>query len=78
VNFVGTTGIQVVSNSTPLSVATYPTIGLRGFGQTGPTPVPFYVAEAYFSNVGGTWYGVMSGQNQTVTDLSYNLYYFYK
>jgi hypothetical protein len=78
VNFVSGAGIQVTSNSTPVNATTYPTIGLRGFGQTGPTPVLVYISEAYFSNIGGTWYGVMSGENQTVTDVSYNLYYYYR
>jgi hypothetical protein len=78
VNFLTTSGIQTVSNSTSLSATTYPTIGLRGFGQTGPTPVLFYVSEAYFSNVAGTWYGYMSGENQTVTDVGYNIYYYYR
>jgi len=61
-----------------LNATTYPTIGMRGFGQTGPTVLTFFVSEAYFSNVAGTWHGVISGENQSFTDLSYNLYYFYR
>jgi hypothetical protein len=78
VNFLGTSGMQTVSTSTSLDATTYPTIGLRGFGQTGPTPTVLYVSEAYFSNVAGTWHGVMSGENQTGSDVGYNIYYYYR
>jgi hypothetical protein len=76
--FLGTTGVQALSASTSLSTTTYPIVGVRGFGQSGPTPVICYVSEAYLQDIAGTWYGKMSGQNVSGVDVTYNLYYFYK
>jgi hypothetical protein len=54
---------------------------VSGYSQTGPSINQYvFISEAYLKDVGGTWYGKLSGENQSSpsVDITYILYYFYK
>jgi hypothetical protein len=53
----------------------FPQILLGGFYQNILVPGSAYVTEAYFTPISGTWWGVMSVENNNGIGYTLNYYY---